>query len=161
MGNNIDVQIGEVKTCQGNTILRSRAIGSCIAVAACDRPQKIGSLAHIMLPGRAPEKKDSEQKTRYMTNAIEAIIEQMTSLGAKVSDIQVFLVGGGNVLERDDDIICHSNIESAKELLKKNGLKLTAHATGGVLRRTISFDVGRGIVYYTEGDSSEIQLWPE
>ncbi|MFC1676475.1 chemotaxis protein CheD [Planctomycetota bacterium] len=160
MENNIDVQIGEVRTCRGEAIMRTRAIGSCIAIAAYDPTQRIGSLAHAMLPGRASEKKESEQKTRYMANAIEAIIEGMTSLGAKVSDIQVFLVGGGNVLERDDDTICQHNIESAKELLKKNELKLIAHATGGVSRRTISFDVGSGIVRYTEGDSGEMRLWP-
>ncbi len=160
MENYIDVQIGEVRTCQGDVTLRSRAIGSCIAIAAYDRAQRIGSLAHAMLPGRVPEKKISEPKTRYMANAIEAMIEGMTSLGAKVSDIQVFLVGGGNVLERNDDTICEHNIESAKKLLKENDLELTAHALGGVLRRTISFDVGLGTVRYTEGDSSEKQLWP-
>ncbi len=102
----VDVQIGQIKAGKGKILLRSTAIGSCVAIAAYDGTKKIGALAHIMLPGRAPENKEPEEKTKYAGDAIEAMISQMAELGSKKDNIEVVLAGGANVLEREDDTIC-------------------------------------------------------
>jgi len=153
-----DVQIGQVKAGRGKVILQSKAIGSCVAIVACDATKHIGALAHVMLPGRAPAKKATE-KTKYADDAIDAIINRMSKLGSKIDDIEVALVGGANILRRPDDTICGSNIESALRLLEEKHLKVRAQAVGGTSRRSVSLDVELGIVYYTEGDGSKKQLW--
>ena len=112
----IDVYTGEVKAGGENTILKSNAIGSCVVIAAYDASKKVGALAHVMLPGAAPEGK-TFQRTRFAADSIEEMINRMTHLGAHKDDIEVCLVGGGNVLEREDDIICQDNIVSVVELL--------------------------------------------
>ena len=61
----IDVQIGEVKAEQGKVILKSKAIGSCIAIAAYDAAKNIGALAHVMMPGSTPINKELCEKTKY------------------------------------------------------------------------------------------------
>jgi len=155
----IDVQIGQVKAAQGKAILRSKAIGSCIAIVAYDRVRKIGALAHVMLPGKAPARKKRGAKTRYAADAIDAILTQMTQLGSKTDDIKVVLVGGGNVLGRKDDTICKDNVESVLELLLQKQLNVQAQAVGGTARRSVSLDVERGIVFCTEGNGSEMQLY--
>lgn len=154
----IDIQIGQVKAGSGKIILQSKAIGSCIAVVAYDATKLVGALAHIMLPGRAPAKKAAE-KIKYAADAIDAIVSRMSKLDSKKDDIEVALVGGGNILKREDDTICDANIESTLELLGKKGLNVRAQALGGTVRRSVSLDVERGIVYYTEGDNCEKQLW--
>lgn len=156
---NIDVQIGQVKAGRGKVILQSKAIGSCVAIVAYDATKQIGALAHIMLPGRAPAKKKRGERTKYTANAIDAIVDKMTGLGSKKDDIEVALVGGGNILDRKDDSICYANIESTLELVGKKGLKVRAQAVGGTVRRSVSLDVERGIVSYAEGNGSEKQLW--
>ena len=155
----VDVQIGEVKAGKGQVILQSKAIGSCIAIVAYDGTKNIGSLAHVMLPGKAPGGKKTIKKTKYAADAIEAIISKMTRLGAKKDDIEVVLVGGANVLARGDDNICDNNIESVVGLLEKKHLKVRAQALGGMARRSVSLDVERGIVCSSEGNGSERQLW--
>ncbi len=154
----IDIQIGQVKAGRGKVILQSKAIGSCIAIVAYDATKNIGALAHIMLPGRAPAKKAVE-KTKYAADAIDAIVSKMSKLGSKKDDIEAALVGGGNILQREDDTICDTNIESTLGLLEKKGLKVRAKAVGGIARRSVSLNVERGIVSYTEGDSGEKLLW--
>ena len=154
----IDVQIGQVKASRGKVMLQSKAIGSCIAIAAYDPTKNSGSLAHVMLPGRAPAHKKPSEKTRYAADAIDAIISRMSRLGSKKDDLKVTIVGGGNVLDRADDTICKDNIESILHILRKKGLKVRAKALGGTNRRSISLDVERGIVSYTEGKGSERQL---
>lgn len=155
----INVQIGEVKAGRGRVVLNSKAIGSCVAIAAYDRERKAGALAHVMLPGRAPQGKESEEKTKYAADAIDLIIEEMGKFGSRNENIEVVLVGGGNVLNREDDTICKENIESAEELLKERGLKVRAKSVGGTSRRSIYMDIERGVVSYTKGDDSEMQLW--
>ncbi len=154
----VDVQIGQVETGRGEVILQSKAIGSCIAIVAYDAAKNIGAMAHVMLPGRAPLRKVPE-RTKYAADAIDAIVSKMARLGSKTDDIEVALVGGGNILGRKDDTICKDNIESILKLLAKKGLKVRARALGGMNRRSVSLDIKRGIVSYSEGNGSQMQLW--
>jgi len=155
----IDVQIGEVKAGRGKLVLQSKAIGSCIAIVAYDAVKYIGAVARVMLPGGAPADKKTKEKAKYAANAIDAVVNRMSKLGSKKDDIEVVLVGGGNILNREDDTICNANIESALELLGEKGLKVRAQAVGGTARRSVSLDVERGIVSYSEGNSGETELW--
>jgi len=158
MKKTIDVQIGQVEASRGKVILESKAIGSCIAIAAYDAARKIGAMAHVMLPGSAPSKRAGE-KTKYAADAIDSIVNRMARLGSKTDDIEVALVGGANILGREDDTICQDNIESTVGLLAKKGLEIIARAVGGTSRRSVSLDVERGIVSYSEGNGGEVQLW--
>lgn len=155
----IDVQIGKVKADRRGVILKSKAIGSCIAIVAYDAANGVGALAHIMLPGSAPADKEPDEKTKYAANAIDEIVSQMARMGSKNDDIEVTLVGAGNVLKREYDTICRDNIESTLELLRKRRLKVRAKAVGGMDRRSVSLDTESGIISYTEGDGGERQLW--
>ncbi|MBD3415055.1 MAG: hypothetical protein GF421_11565 [Candidatus Aminicenantes bacterium] len=154
----INVQTGEVKTGDKNTILKSNAIASCVVVSAYDSIKEYGALAHIMVPGEASEKKVSHQ-TRYAKNAINEMIEQMTHMGAEKGRIETCLVGGGNVLKRDDDTIGHENLASVVKLLNEKQIKIRKKAVGGTKRRTILFDIEKGTIHYTEGNSKKMLLW--
>ena len=155
----IDVQIGEVEAGGAGVILQSKAIGSCIAIVAYDAAKGIGAMAHIMLPGSAPADKEPCEKTKYAADAIDAMVGRMSRLGSKNDDIEVAIVGGGNILNRKDDTICRENVKSVLELLAVKQLKIGAKALGGTSRRSVSLDVDSGIVFYAEGDGSEMQLW--
>ena len=154
----IAVYTGEIKASKKDTILKSSAIGSCVVIAAYDAANKVGALAHVMVPGTSPKARTS-QKTRYAADAIEEMISKMLSLGVKKDDIQVCLVGAGNVLQREDDTICQEIIDSVIELLNKQNIEIKARAIGGTERKSVSLDVEKGTVYYTEGDRAEKLLW--
>jgi chemotaxis protein CheD len=159
MKKTIDAQLGDVRVGGKNTILKSNAIGSCIAVAACDPTTGIGAMAHIMLPGAAPEDKKAEEKTKYAANAIDTMLTKLERLGSKNDNIEIALVGGGNVLNRDDDTICNDNIESVLELLCRKNLKIKAQALGGTHRRSVTLDIERASIFYSEGNGGETLLW--
>ncbi len=155
----IDVQIGQVKAAAGQGILKSGAIGSCIAVAACNPSNKTGAVAHIMLPGRAPAGKAGSKKTRYAYDATDTIIDKMARLGSTADKIKVAVLGGANVLQKDDDTICRANIETTLDYLKDRHIEVVATALGGTERRNVWLDLDKRTIYYTEGDSSKKQLW--
>jgi chemotaxis protein CheD len=153
----VDVNTGEVKVSGKKIILRSLAIGSCIVIAAYDFKKKIGAMAHVMLPGSAPKK--ALEKTRYAADAIDEMIDKMTQAGSGKDDIEVCLVGGGNVLKRKDDTICEDNVESTTRLLEKKQIPVRSTILGGTERKGVFLDVESGTISYTEGNGKEQPLW--
>jgi chemotaxis protein CheD len=153
----IDVNTGEVKGCNDSSVLRSVAIGSCIAIAAYSLRDRAGALAHIMLPGKARESTD--EKTRYAIDGVDKLLEIMKGFGVDHADIEVCLVGAGNVLEKHDDTICQSNIKSVTEIMAEKNIPVKATVLGGVKRKSLMMDVVSGKVTYTEGDGRETFLW--
>ena len=149
---------GEVKAGNKDTILKSSAIGSCIVITAYDKHSQTGALAHIMLPGNAPENRDL-QKNRYASDAINELINILKLNGANENNIEVFLAGGANILKRKDDNIGQDIIVSVEELLAKRKIKIKAKSLGGTMRRSVSLDVEYGKVYYSVGDGAEKLLW--
>jgi len=78
----IAVHTGEIKASKKDIIFKSSAIGSCIAIAAYDAKEKVGALAHTMLPGKAPAG-ERYQKKKYAADAIEEIISRMNLMGQR------------------------------------------------------------------------------
>ena len=157
MKKTIDVNTGDVKGSNGSAVLRSIAIGSCIAVVAYSFRDRAGAIAHVMLPGKAKE--STKEKTRYAADGIDELFGIMEGFGVDRGDIEVCLVGGGNVLEKEDDTICQSNIDSVIAIMKEKNIPVRASVLGGVKRKSVMMDVECGKVTYTEGDGRETFLW--
>lgn len=153
----VDVDTGRVAVRQGTYILRANAIGSCIAVAAYDAKTKTAGMAHIMLPDKAPAKETL--KTKYAYDSIEHLLDLMVKAGSKVVDIEVCLIGAGNVLCKPDDTICQSNIESVTTILAAIRLPVRSSVLGGTERKNALLDARTGCVSYTQGDRPVALLW--
>jgi len=152
------VLTGEVKTCSNNEILKSSAIGSCIVVIAYYLKLNIGGMAHIMLYGTAPENTKYD-KTRYANNAVSDLIIKMKAKGAKIENIEFCVVGGANVLKRENDTIAQNNVNKVLDLLKKQNFKIKAKSVGGTERRSATLNIKTGKLGYTVGDGAEMILW--
>jgi len=149
---------GEVSSGGVETILNSGAIGSCVVITAFDSENKKGAMAHIMLPGRAPSKKQMDA-TKFAANALEELLSQMKNRDVKTENLDICIVGGANVLKRENDNIGKNNLISVKNLLREKQLEIKAQAIGGSERRTVIFDIEMGCVFYTVGDSKQKILW--
>lgn len=151
------VNTGVVSSGGIETILNSGAIGSCVVITAFDPLKHVGAMAHVMLPGRSLFK--NELHTRYAANAIEEMLGQLKKLGIEKENIEICLIGGANVLKRENDTIAIDNINSVEKLLDEKGVKVCARSIGGFERRTVLFDIEKGCIYYTVGDSKQQILW--
>ena len=149
---------GEVKTGVKDDIFRTVAIGSCVVIVAYDVKEQIGALAHIMLPGKAPDNKEL-QKNRYTVNALSELITTMISKGATQKNIEVCLAGGSNVLKQKNNTISQQIIDSVLKNVAKQKLEIKAQSLGGYERRSVTLNVETGCVYYTIGDGNEKVLW--
>jgi len=149
----IDVDTGEIRVSSDHTILRSIAIGSCVAVVVYDRARKLGGLAHTMLPGRSP---NAESKTKYAEDAIDILFDIIGKLGAKTSDLEVSVVGGANVLQEGD--IPDQITDSVLGYLEGLNVRLKAKRVGGTERRSVFLDTTSGRVFFSEGDGAAKEL---
>ena len=152
----IDVNTGEVRSSNGKSLLRSMAIGSCVAVAGFDPVNEAGVIAHVMLPGKAPE--NAKSKSKYAQDAIDEMMRVFGEYGTDEKDVYVCLVGAGNVLKKEDDTVCQ-NIDYVTSILNDRGIEIKAIALGGMERKSVFMDLPSGAISYTQGNSEKMMLW--
>ncbi|RKX21833.1 MAG: hypothetical protein DRP51_03500 [Candidatus Zixiibacteriota bacterium] len=144
----VDVDTGELRVSSERAVLRSIALGSCVAFVVYEPDGKIGGLAHIMLPGKSPS---NNNNTKYAEDAIDALLNSVEKLGAKIENLEISIVGGANILQEGDlpDLITKSIIDC----LEKLDLEVSGMRVGGVERRSVFLNTATGNVYYVEGDN--------
>ena len=156
----ISVDSGEVAVARGASVLRANAIGSCVVVVAYDPNAGVGAMAHVMLPGTAPDRGDTN-RTRYAGDAIEEMMRRMAALGAAANGMNVCLVGGAYILGEGQDSPGPEIVESLNTILHGHGIVPVATEVGGTQRRSCSLDVASGRLTYTVGDSGPQTLWED
>ena len=153
----IDVNTGEIAVRRGEYKLRSMAIGSCIVIAVYDSHAKVAGMVHVMLPGHMPHQ--SSDKTKYAVSGIEELLNQMLESGSKVNNMDVCLIGAGNVLQNSHDTICQDNIKSVTTTLAEKNIPVSASVLGGTERRSVTLDAKSGRILYRKRDNPEKLLW--
>lgn len=135
-----------MKMAQGNGILITYALGSCIGLCFHDPKLRLGALLHIMLPlnmeaGRA-------HPLKYADTGIKETLKQLESRGAMRSRLTVKIAGGAKMFEIAGGgglgNIGQRNIESVHTILKRENVRLLAENVGGTVARTLFFDVATG-----------------
>ena len=149
------VSTGHIATGSKEGVFTSSPLGSCVAVVAYDSTTKIGGLAHIMLPGKSPKGNNN----KYAEDAITNLTDELKILGVSKKNIEICLIGGANVLRKENDNIADQLIISVYDILKKKKLNVMASSLGGYERRTAKLYLSLGIVNFTVGDSIEKKLY--
>jgi chemotaxis protein CheD len=130
-------------------------LGSCISACIRDPVKRIGGMNHFMLP-EDNSARDSNTPvvlaTRYGSNAMESLINDVLKLGGLRDRLEIKIFGGGRVLAAMTDIGAR-NIEFVRNYLSIEGLRMNAQDVGG--------EQPRKVVYYaTEGRARVRKLRP-
>lgn len=158
MKETITVFTGELKAGNQSVDLKSSPIGSCVVIVLFEEEIMTGGMAHVMLPGKAPEK-DHVMQGRYAENAIDLLINELTEHGLNKEKLKAVVVGGGNVLKRENDTIGIENLKSVNQLLEKHEIKTVAYSVKGTERKSVRFDISQGTIFFTKGDEPEKELY--
>jgi chemotaxis protein CheD len=73
-------------------------LGSCVAACIRDRVTGIGGMNHFMLPENNDANTPLSSSARYGAYAMEVLINQLIKMGAKRSNLEAKVFGGGNVM---------------------------------------------------------------
>ena len=135
-----------MKIHQGEGILITYSLGSCIGLCFHDPRLKLGALLHIMLPLNMEAGRTHPMK--YADTGIKETLRQMEIRGASRARMTVKIAGGakmfavagggslGNIGQR--------NIESVQAIMRRENLRLIGQQIGGTVARTLLFDVVTG-----------------
>ena len=130
--------------------LITRALGSCLGITFYNPEKKAGAMAHPMLPDIDKAKMKSNPN-RYVNSVIIRTLDEMEKLGVLKSGLEIKIFGGAHMFSfiASDSLlnVGEKNIEIAKELLGKLGLKIIAEEVGGTFGRTIELNLENGKVF--------------
>jgi len=125
---------------------------------AYDKTSKTGGIAHIMLPGKSPAKEKAEEN-KYAENAIKNLLDALKSLGSNKAGLEICLLGGANVLKKENDTIAENLVCSIFEIPEREKLSIKKTSLSGYERRTSKLNLYSGSVTFTLGDKGEEELF--
>lgn len=157
----IIIGIGDLFACKDvNMVLKTFALGSCVAVTIYDQQNQTGAMVHIALSDSKVNEEKSLAKPGYFVNtAIPALIKKIKKIhpSFQPSNCIVKLIGGASVLNDENFFnIGQKNITTAKKLLSHYGFKISGEDTGGKISRTVTLSIETGKVVIS---NAEIGKW--
>lgn len=131
-------------------VIKTMALGSCIALMILDRGTRCVAMDHIALPESSVSPERAKQLPGYFADTgIPMLMERMKRVGgslSKPSQLIVKIAGGANVADPNNTFnIGKRNVLAAKKILWQYGLGPMAEDVGGSHSRTVTLfrDTGR------------------
>jgi chemotaxis protein CheD len=137
--------------CEVTTVL-----GSCVAVTFFSSQLGLGGICHAMLP--APRHGDDdgtvrgEARWKYVSFALQELIECFTQPGLPPAAVEIKIFGGGHLIARTASgeggaNVGANNVACARRMLSEAGFKIAAGDIGGPHGRKIVFNTLTGAVH--------------
>lgn len=147
-GTQLKVGIADLKVASNPNQIITLGLGSCVGLTIYDPINKLGGLVHVMLPDSS-QFRNNTNPAKYADTGIPLLLEEVIKLGGKRSLLQAKLAGGAQMFSFGDSKVStlkigERNVEKAKEMLNKLGLKIVSEDTGGNYGRTIILDTENG-----------------
>jgi chemotaxis protein CheD len=143
----IHVIQGEFHVSDGEDVIMTTILGSCVAACIRDARTGVGGMNHFLLPGTS-----GDEGMRYGVQSMELLVNALLRLGARRERLEVKLFGGAHLFDGLADVGAQ-NSAFAERFLKDEGLTYL----GGSLRG----DRARRIQYWPQsGRARQILLAP-
>jgi len=143
------VRVAEAAVAQGESMLATVGLGSCVAIVLHDAAAQVGGLAHVLLPTDTMAR-DRSNRAKFPASAVQLLLEQMRALGAQDRRITARLAGGAsmftNLLPAGGLQIGERNVLACRLALAQARIPVTAEDTGGGHGRSIYFRTADGCV---------------
>lgn len=145
------IKTGQIEIGNENDVLESLGVGSCVVICLYDRKNRVGGLAHIMLPAKNPKLagENGSPPAEFAEAGIENLIKQLKENGADIQNLEAKLFGGSEMfgkLREEPVSLGAMNLAAVKEELEKRNISISAQDIGGNSGRSIRFYVNNGDV---------------
>lgn len=121
-------------------------LGSCVSACIRDREKGIGGMNHFML-AESTEKSSLSPSARYGTYAMEILINHLLKLGARRSNLEAKVFGGGRIMATLSlSNVGDRNASFVLEFLKTEGIAVMAQDLLDVHPRKVYFFPSTGRV---------------
>jgi len=149
MGTTIVVGMADLKVAKHPDALTTLGLGSCIGITLFDAANKIGGLAHVMLP--TIKGYEGQTIMKFADSAIVELVNQMVRKGASRSGLIAKIAGGahmfGKAANNDMLKIGERNAQASLAVLAQLKIPVRANETGGTHGRTIILNLDNGSLH--------------
>lgn len=133
----------------GSDMVLVTVLGSCVSACIRDARTGVGGMNHFMLPEGGSADEVANASARYGTYAMEVLINTILKEGARRTNLEAKVFGGGNVLEGLTVAnVGPRNAAFVREFLKTEGIPVKAHDLEDIYPRKVYFfpRTGRAMV---------------
>lgn len=146
----VRVKVADYAIRQGEQVIATIGLGSCVAIALYDPDTQVGGLAHILLPSVSMSRETSNP-AKFPETIVPLMIAEMRALGvADAARISAKIVGGASMfglLASGKGInVGERNVMATREVLAAAGIPLIAEDTGLDYGRSVYFHLADGRV---------------
>ena len=138
----IKVVMAGLKVCISPDSVTTLGLGSCVGVAIRDKENKVGGLAHVMLPDSTAIRNNTNIY-KFADTGITELVRLMEEKGAKRSRMVAKIAGGAQMFSFQNKSelvrVGDRNVEASKKKLKELGIPIIAEDTGDSYGRTVIF----------------------
>ena len=138
----IKVGMADLKVCISPDSVTTLGLGSCVGVAIRDTQNKVGGLAHVMLPDSSAIRNNTNIY-KFADTGIEELVRLMEKAGAKRSRMVAKIAGGARMFafQNKNDLVRvgERNVEASLKKLKELKIPVLAQDTGDSYGRTVIF----------------------
>jgi chemotaxis protein CheD len=146
-GTEVRVKVADFAVANGDTLLVTVGLGSCVAIALHDPQAQVGGLAHVLLPSTGMSQ-DRSNRAKFPSSAVPLLCERMQALGARTGRIRAKIVGGASMftslLSATGLQIGERNVVATRGALEQAGIPIVAQDVGGDYGRSVYFSVRDG-----------------
>lgn len=142
MGEMIKVGMADLKLCLSPDSITTLGLGSCVGVAIRDTGNKVGGLAHVMLPDSA-EIRNNANIAKFADTGVAELVRLMEEAGARRTKMVAKIAGGAQMFAFQNNSalvrVGDRNVEAVKKKLKELRIPILAEDTGLNFGRTVEF----------------------
>jgi len=132
----------------GGDVVKTYALGSCVAVILMDPKTRTVGMVHVALPDSSINPSKVKSRPGYFADTgITWLLKEMEKLGShpKGKGMIVKLAGGAKIMDPNDTFsIGKRNVLSVKKILWSYGLGAIAEDVGENYSRTVAVSVDTG-----------------
>ncbi len=142
MAEMIKVGMADLKLCMSPNAITTLGLGSCVGVAIRDTGNKVGGLAHVMLPD-SKEIKNNVNIAKFADTGVAELVRLMEKAGARRKMMVAKIAGGAQMFAFQNNTqmmrVGDRNVEAVKKKLRELGIPIKAEDTGLNYGRTVEF----------------------
>lgn len=143
-----------------NATLCSSPLGASLGVVIYDPAVKVAGMLHSLLPASsiAPARA-VDRPGMFLDTGMAALLARAQELGAKNERLQVFVVGGAQIMDESTAFnIGTRNYASLQAVLAQLGLQIYAEDVGGRTNRTMQISIATGEVRVKYSGQAKLKI---
>jgi chemotaxis protein CheD len=141
------VKVADWAVDNGDTMIVTLGLGSCVACVLFDAVAGVGGLAHILLPSPTLAR-DRSNPAKFPETAVPLLVAEMKRLGAVPERLRARLVGGAamfaNLASPGVALMGERNVLATRDALKTAKIPIVGEDTGAGYGRSVYFHLPHG-----------------